>query len=133
MKRLVPTLLLAAGAACAQQPADCPAPAAVGQRHMLGFWRAELDGRHGGTLLLEPHAEYRESLRGAIDRDGGRALVVGDIEDGDFTLEESADGKRISATWLGEVVAGSCGREIRGTWQGEGDKAPAVPFVLKKR
>lgn len=30
-----------------------------------------------------------------------------------------------SATWAGEVVEGSCGGEIRGTWQAEGDKEAA--------
>jgi hypothetical protein len=29
-------------------------------------------------------------------------------------LEESHDGARIAATWLGTVVAGSCGRALQG-------------------
>lgn len=131
MKRALPALLLAASAGWAQQPADCPTPAETAQRHLLGFWRAEFDGGHAGTLLLEKHPEYAESFSGMVNRNGERSRVAGDIEDGDFTLEESADGKRISATWIGEVVDGSCGREIRGTWQAEGDKL-ARPFVLRK-
>ena len=42
-------------------------------------------------------------------------------------MEESIDGTHISATWLGDVVEGSCGREIRGTWQAE--KRPARPTL----
>lgn len=129
MRLLLATLLLCCAPAWAQPP--CPDPADVRQQHLLGFWRAEFDGKHEGTLLLEKHPEYDGSLRGAVNRNGQRSVAAGDIEDGEFTLEESADGKRISATWLGDVVPGSCGREIRGTWQAEGDKQ-ARPFVLKK-
>jgi len=119
-----------AGAADGGPP--CPKPAEVTQQHLLGFWRAEFQDRPGATLLLEKHPMYTESFSGAINRNGERARVVGDIEDGDFTMEESADGLRIQATWIGEVVDGSCGREIRGSWQAEGDKL-ARPFVLKKQ
>ena len=58
--------------------------------------------------------------------------MAGDVDEGEFTLEESQDGVRISATWLGDVVEGSCGREIRGTWKAEGT-ATGRPFVLKKQ
>ena len=40
--------------------------------------------------------------------------VVADLDNGEFTLEESHDGQRIAATWLGEVVAGRCGRVLQG-------------------
>lgn len=123
-------VLVAASGAVAQQ--ECPAPGEVRQAHLLGLWRAEFAGRHAGTLLLERHAEYAESVSGAINRDGDRRLLAGDIEDGAFTLEESADGRRIAATWLGDVVEGSCGREIRGTWTAEGDPTPQ-DFVLRKQ
>jgi hypothetical protein len=43
--------------------------------------------------------------------------VVADIEDGEFTMEESHDGQRIAATWLGQVQAGSCGQIITGNRQ----------------
>jgi hypothetical protein len=43
-------------------------------------------------------------------------LVAGDVDDGVLTLEESADGTTIAATWLGEVVPGSCGKTIQGQW-----------------
>ena len=47
-------------------------------------------------------------------------------------MEESADGQRIAATWLGDVVEGSCGKEIRGTWKAEGEAA-ARGFLLRRQ
>lgn len=109
----------------------CPEPADVRPGDLVGLWRAEFEGRApGATLLLEPHREYALSLSGEINRDGIRARVVADLEQGEFTLEESADGRRISATWLGDVVPGSCGREIRGRREGGWDGT--LPFVLEK-
>ena len=123
--------LALAGGAFAQ--AGCPAAAQVEQQHLLGLWRAEFaDGGPGATLLLEPHPEYAQSVRGAINRDGDRGLLAGDVEDGEFTLEESVNGTNISAAWLGDIVEGSCGREIRGTWQAPGDPRTRA-FVLRKR
>ena len=127
---------LVAGPVRAESPEapqlPCPAASEITQRHLLGLWRATFDGQQqGATLLLEGHPELAESVRGAINRDGERALVAGDVEDGEFTLEESADGVRIDATWSGTVVDGSCGREIRGDWQRTADRSPH-PFVLRK-
>lgn len=129
-------VLFALAVACAgvsqAQPAPCPPAAEVGQRQLLGLWRAQLDApAASATLLLEPHPEYAHSVRGTVNRNGEQAQLAGDVDEGEFTLEESADGRRISATWLGDVVEGSCGREIRGTWQAEGS-AQARPFVLRK-
>lgn len=130
-KRLLALALLLSCVAAAAQTA-CPHASEVRQAHMVGLWRAEFDGQgHAGTLLLEKHAIYSESFSGSINRGGERSLLAGDVEDGEFTLEESADGKRIAATWLGEVIEGSCGREIRGTWTAEGD-SQARAFVLRK-
>ena len=121
-----------AGTAAAQAPV-CPKAAEVGQQHLLGLWRAEFEGlAQGATLLLEKHPELTESLRGAINRNGERALVAGDVDDGEFSLEESANGTNISAIWLGDVVEGSCGREIRGSWKAEGDSRQ-YQFVLRKQ
>jgi len=132
MKRLLAFALLSCALAAAAQEA-CPHASEVRQLHMLGLWRAEFEGQgHVGSLLFEKHALYAESFSGSINRNGDRRLLAGDVEDGEFTLEESADGKRIAATWLGEVVEGSCGREIRGTWSAEGDKVPHA-FVLRKQ
>lgn len=42
--------------------------------------------------------------------------LAGDVDEGEFTLEESDNGQTISATWSGTVIDNSCGKEIRGTW-----------------
>ena len=126
-------LSVRAGAQSAHDPqAGCPKATEVGQQHVVGLWRAEFEGvPQGATLLLERHPQYAQSLAGTINRNGERAQLAGDIEDGEFTLEESADGRSISATWLGDVVEGSCGLEIRGTWQATG-AAAARAFVMRK-
>jgi hypothetical protein len=125
-----------AGPAPAESPPvtapPCPTASEIVQRHLLGLWQATFDGLpQGATLLLEPHPELAQSVRGAINRNGARALLAGDVDDGEFTLEESVDGTHISATWTGSVIDDSCGREIRGDWQGAQDSA-ARPFVLRK-
>jgi hypothetical protein len=123
--------LCAAVAAQAQPAPACPAPQDVAPRSLVGLWRAEFEGRGpAGTVLLEPHREYAESLAGAINRDGARSAVVADLDDGEFTMEESQDGVRIGATWQGSLVDGSCGREIRGKRSGGWDGT--VPFVLRR-
>jgi hypothetical protein len=111
---------------------ECPKAAEVSRQHLLGLWRAEFEGvAQGATLLLQKHPELAESIRGAINRNGERAELAGDIEDGEFSLEESVNGVNISAVWLGDVVEGSCGREIRGAWKAESDPRQ-VQFVLRK-
>ena len=71
-------------------------------------------------------------VKGSVIRDGSRLPMVGDVDDGTVTLEESADGVHITGTWLGEADPASCGREIRGDYlRGEND--PPQPFVLRKQ
>jgi hypothetical protein len=138
LQSLIAIALLAGGSALAQTVAApvaiaCPKAHEVAQIHLLGLWRAEFDGlAQGATLLLENHPELADSVRGRINRDGERAEVAGDVDEGEFTLEESVNGVNISATWMGDVVEGSCGREIRGTWQAERDRR-AHSFVLRKQ
>ena len=121
-----------AGASRSRRPRPVRTAAEVGQQHLLGLWRAEFEGlAQGATLLLEKHPERTESVRGAINRNGERAQVAGDLDDGEFSLEESVNGVNISAVWLGDVVEGSCGREIRGSWKAEGDPRQ-FQFVLRK-
>ena len=144
------TLLLIAACAClvsaraenhskpSHGPSDCPSAAEMQQRHLLGRWQAQMEGQATAwTLQLQPHPELRESVRGQVQRTGATALLSGDVDAGQLTLEESLDGKRISATWLGEVTEGRCGKEIRGTWSPEaapGASGPApAPFVLRQQ
>lgn len=113
-------------------PASCPAPAEIGPLHLYGLWRAEFEGLpQGATLLFEKHPELAGSVRGGVNRDGSKTLAAGDVEQGEFTLEESLDGQTISATWLGTVVADSCGKEIKGLWTNTSSPR-AYPFVLRK-
>jgi len=109
----------------------CPRAAEVSQAHVLGTWHASIDGLPAATLHLAKHPEYAGTLRGHLERGGRRFEIAGDVGDGELTLDESDDGARISAAWLGDVVEGSCGREIRGVWKAEG--APEErPFVLRR-
>jgi hypothetical protein len=94
----------------------------VDSARLFGRWQAQFDAGPGGTpmpatLQLQRNQEFGESLGGTIARDGVRALLAGDIDNGVFTLEESIDGHAITATWTGRIVEGSCGREIRGAWK----------------
>ncbi len=111
---------------------SCISPSQVVSADLHGLWRAQFDGlAQGATLLLERHTELADSLQGGVNRDGQKTQAAGDIDQGVFSLEESADGKTVSATWQGELVHASCGQEIRGIWtpaQGE-----ARRFVLRKQ
>ncbi len=110
----------------------CPTAADVTVPQLLGLWQAEFEGlAQRATVLLEPSVNWAGSFGGGINREGERGQVAGDVENGEFTMEESADGVRIAATWLGDVVEGYCGHEIRGTRQAEGE-ALARPFVLRR-
>ena len=126
----------APGASIATPP-TCLLPAEVQATHLYGLWNAHFDGLPGrATLLFEKSPEHPDGVRGQVRREDtiGRVrmdLVAGDVDDGDFTLEESADGRRIDANWVGTVTEGSCGQEIRGTWTRASDHAQH-PFVLRK-
>ena len=90
----------------------------ISPEQLVGTWRVTLAGQSvPWTLLLRPHPEHEGSLRGALMQNPQHFAVVADIEGGEFTMEESRDGQRIAATWLGQVQAGSCGRIIRGERQ----------------
>lgn len=115
------------------QKRACPAAVEVSQRHVIGLWRADIEGVATGLRMeLKAHPEFAQTLRGLLQRGTQRVELSGDVIDGEFTLEESANGVNISATWLGDVVDGSCGREIRGAWKAEGTQREH-PFVLRKR
>lgn len=113
-------------------PAHCPAPADLGAVHLYGLWSAELEGQaQGASLQLVRHPDSAGSVRGQGTRNGVAIQVAGDIDEGELSLEESIDGQRISATWVGTVVPTSCGKEIRGSWNNALDNT-STPFVLRK-
>lgn len=107
-------------------------PSEVSLADLVGTWSAQVDGMPAATLQLAKHPEFAETARGSLERDGRRVLLAGDVDDGALTLEESGDGVHIAAVWLGDVIVGSCGREIRGTWKEEGAPQERA-FVMKKQ
>lgn len=131
------------------QDATCPAPEQLQPAHLYGLWQIQLwpEGlpepaspnvpTSTGVLLFERHPEYPGSVRGELRRtQAGQDLsaqVSGDVTDGVFNLDESEDGKRISAVWMGEPQ--DCGRAIRGSRRpAEGRPAPGatLQFLLRK-
>lgn len=97
--------------ACSTAPlgADCSADRLVGQ------WSARIEGQtQAWTLTLGPHPEHLGSLRGALTQVTLHYPVVADLDEGEFTLEESHDGQRIAATWQGPVSGADCGKSLQG-------------------
>ena len=110
-------------------------------QHLQGRWHATLgpatpdaapQPATTAVLQLAPHPELAESVRGTVQRGETRALLSGDVDAGELTLEESINGTNISATWTGQVVDGSCGKEIHGTWT-NAHPTTTLPFVLRKQ
>lgn len=106
----VPLATAATATGCAEQE--------ITSEQLVGSWRISLVGQAGTwTLVLRPHPEHEGSLRGALMQIPQHYAVAADLEDGEFTMEESHDGQRIAATWLGKVQVGSCAQVITGTHQ----------------
>ncbi len=129
MKRIA--LALACAAWLAARAADCPAPGDMQPQQLIGVWQAQVDGQPAAVLRLQQHPAYPGSLSGSLDRHGTVSRVAADLDDGDLTLEESADGVHIDATWLGTLREDSCGTTIEGTWTHERDPS-ARAFVLRR-
>lgn len=105
---------------------------------LYGLWRAELSQAaptsvqtQTATLLFEKNPDLADSVSGGVNRGGQISQAAGDLDDGSFTLEESPDGKTITALWDGEMQPGSCGKEIKGTWTDQRD-GQIWQFVLRK-
>lgn len=112
--------------------ASCPQDEDMRDSQLQGEWTGTIEGQSQPVrLLLGPHPQWKGNVKGTIARAGDTRPMVGDVADGRITLEESADGQRITATWLGDAVEGSCAREIRGDYI-EGEDAAPRPFVLRK-
>ncbi len=113
--------------------AACPAASDTRVQQLYGLWQADIDGQPGSAALrLERHPEWGDSVRGTVTRNDSPALLAGDIEGADFTLEESVNGENISATWIGRVVEGSCAQEIRGIWT-DAANPQEHSFILRKQ
>ena len=101
-------------------------------KQLQGTWVGNIEGENDGVrLVLGPHPEWKGTVKGSISRPGSSYPMVGDVDNNNVTLEESADGSRITGTWIGTVTEGSCAREIRGNFQA-GEDAAQQPFVLHK-
>ena len=107
-------------------PVACPQALDVTALHLYG----------AATLTLGRSEDHPDGLRGTIRRPAGQspaqALVAGDVDNGAFTLEESIDGRAISATWSGSFADQACGKEIRGTWTDTATRIERA-FVLRKQ
>lgn len=118
----------------------CVAAADVTPRQLHGLWRADWPANAGqaarsATLLLEPNREFADSLSGHLRREHAGVVqivqVAGDLDAGEFTLEESLDGHSVHAVWQGHVTEASCGKEITGTWNSISDRI-LRPFMLRR-
>ena len=101
------------------------------QPELIGRWQADMPGLAGPIVLeLAPHPEWDGTVKGHILRPGFSAIVVGDVHEGQLTMEESRDGKSVSGNWYGTVAEGSCARIIRGEWAGSDDRS--LKFTMRK-
>jgi hypothetical protein len=126
-------------------PAACLQPWEITPPQLYGLWQISLWPEGGnesapvstGALLFERHPEYPGSVRGNLKRSTAgndqQALVSGDVLDGEFNLDESADGVNMDAVWVGQPQ--DCGQAIRGVrFPAEGRPASEVKlnFALRK-
>jgi hypothetical protein len=135
--------------ASAQTPAAvCTPPADMAPAQLYGLWQlllwpqdsgSEAAPASTGALLFERHPEYPGSVRGNLKRttpgNDRQALVSGDVTNGEFNLDESADGVAMDAVWEGHVTASGCGQEMRGIRrpaEGRTTNEVVMNFVLKK-
>lgn len=117
--------------------ADCPDVVALGAGQLYGSWEVELpQAGLRGRLTLRQHPEFSASLRGEFDYGGHHSIASGDVEGGEFNLDESRDGKSLYAFWSGQLVPSACGAEIRGRWEpvapAGAPSPPASDFILRR-
>ena len=119
--------------ACQLLPARsaCPSGADLSADMLYGEWIAQVADEAPWSLSLGPHPEHLGSLRGTLTLGNQQHAVVADLDDGEFTLEESQDGQRIAATWLGSLPAKACGRQIVG--QRKQADQPHRPFLIFRK
>jgi hypothetical protein len=116
---------------------------------LYGIWQVTFVKPPAGlpttaVMLLEKHAEFSDSLAGIVSRNNvtakghtAKAALAGDVEDGLVILDESSNNISITGTWNGELVAASCGKQIKGVWKDTSASAPPdapdVPFTMVRR
>lgn len=129
--RLVTLCLLWASFHALAASSPCPDPSDMDALQLRGQWMVQVTGQPRMWLLqLEAHPEHKGSLRGQLQTGSQRHAVVADLDDGEFTMEETHDGQHIAATWLGRVQADSCGQTLRGERQA--DPASPAAFVMRR-
>ncbi len=117
---------------CTHLHPACPTVDDILAEHLHGQWTVQLEGSGPHwSLQLGPHPEHRGSLRGELKQGALRYPVVADLDSGEFTLEESHDGQRIAATWLGEVKMIQCDWLIRGQRQWDDASRPSQSFEMR--
>ena len=105
-------------AAADEQARDCPDVTRLHAPQLYGSWELDLvQAGLRGRLTLRQHPEFSASLRGEFRYGGQASIASGDVEAGEFHLDESRDGKTLFAFWSGRLLATACGAEIRGQWQ----------------
>jgi hypothetical protein len=117
--------------------ASCKSAKELENTDLFGSWVLELQSAQSAQTLrmqLKRNPEYAESLAGEYELDGKKREVFGDIEEGALELEESDNGKDISAIWKGRVSEGSCGRAFTGTRRltNPGQTASEQNFILRR-
>ena len=136
----------------------CTAAKDIRAPQMYGLWQVTFTNPPRGlpasaTLMLEKHEEFGDSVQGVVTRTlparsgasatsnlkaghAGKAAIAGDVEDGFVILDESSNNTSISGAWNGQIVEGSCGREVTGLWKdtsaSAGPNAHDVPFTLRR-
>ena len=141
MRRRLLALCLAAcaiTAGCAGARPGCPANGRdLPVEALYGRWEARFDAVPGtATVQLDKHPDYA-GVRGTITRSAAGAppsmsQLAGDVDDdGLLSIDESKDGRTITGVWLGELQAGSCGKQFTGTWRNAADES-THPFVMNK-
>ena len=100
---------------------------------------AKLNAKPDDKLADKPAGKKSvQASDSASDKDGHAptAALAGDVEEGFVILDESSNNISISGTWNGQLVEGSCGREVKGQWKDTSASAPPdapdVPFTMKK-
>ena len=115
-----PAITSAQPANAAAKPEPC-SNAPLQTSSLLGQWLVQWTGDAVGEpadarLAFAVNPEFADSLLGLLNLGTQKHEIAGDIEEELLTLEQSPDGKSISANWSLRATPGRCGRELTGTW-----------------